>query len=63
MMDKLKIEDGISINGTPINFITDVKIHSTVQNYSKVTLTFLCEIEGLDDVKKDTYKFPDTEEN
>jgi len=45
-------ENGVYIENQHIPTLLDVKIHSTVENVSEVTLTFMAEIKGLDVVRE-----------
>lgn len=49
-LNKVKIDNGLYIDGTRINGITDVAINSNVDNFSEVTINFFCKVDGLDNV-------------
>ncbi|GIO18149.1 hypothetical protein J18TS1_12490 [Oceanobacillus oncorhynchi subsp. incaldanensis] len=49
-LNQVKIDNGLIVNGQRINDITDVKMESNVENLSKVTVTFLGEVDGLDNI-------------
>ncbi|HGZ2470679.1 TPA: hypothetical protein ACOITX_000225 [Enterococcus faecalis] len=55
-MNLIKIDDGIFIDGTRIDGLTNVEIHSGIDNISEITLTFFCTVDGLDNVKQDLYQ-------
>ncbi|MDG4966266.1 hypothetical protein OGZ37_06705 [Lactococcus lactis] len=48
-MNVIKIDNGIWIDDKRIDYLKDVKIHSSVDNISEITVTFLGKISGLDD--------------
>ncbi|HAP4449523.1 TPA: hypothetical protein IUW36_001583 [Enterococcus faecalis] len=56
-MNLIKIDDGIFIDGTKINYLTNVAIHSGIENLSEITLTFLGKVDGLDNVQNNFYQF------
>lgn len=55
-LNKVSISNGLFIDGTKINGLTDIDIKSSVDNFSEVTLKFYGIIEGLDNIQE-TYKF------
>ncbi|MFZ4867440.1 hypothetical protein ACOYX3_06540 [Enterococcus entomosocium] len=55
-LNKVSISNGLFIDGTKINGLTDIDIKSSVDNVSEVTLKFYGIIEGLDNIQE-TYKF------
>lgn len=56
-MNLIKIDDGILVDGTRIDYLTNVEIHSGIDNISEITLTFFGTVDGLDNVKQDLYQF------
>lgn len=55
-LNKVSISNGLFVDGTKINGLTDVDIKSSVDNISEVTLKFYGIIDGLDNIQE-TYKF------
>ncbi|WP_040985519.1 hypothetical protein [Oceanobacillus jeddahense] len=61
--NQVKLDNGLVVNGQRINDITDVKIESNVDNLSKVTVTFIAKVDGLDNIKPtERYMFTDETE-
>lgn len=55
-LNKVSISNGLFVDGTKINGLTDVDIKSSVDNISEVTLKFYGIIDGLDNIQE-TYQF------
>jgi len=55
-LNKVSISNGLLVDGTKINGLTDVDIKSSVDNISEVTLKFYGIIDGLDNIQE-TYQF------
>ncbi|MEB8400988.1 hypothetical protein NGG61_13760 [Enterococcus casseliflavus] len=55
-LNKVSISNGLFVDGTKINGLTDIDIKSSVDSVSEVTLKFYGIIEGLDNIQE-TYKF------
>lgn len=55
-LNKVSINNGLFVDGTKINGLTDIDIKSSVDNVSEVTLNFYCIIDGLDNIQE-TYQF------
>lgn len=54
----VKLSNGLYIDGTRIDTIRAFKIDSGVEQFSEVTLSFLCKIDGLDNISSNNlYKF------
>lgn len=49
-------EDGPYLNGARIDGITDMKIDSKVDDFTRVDVKFLAKVHGLDDIKQE-YSF------
>ena len=56
-MHLVKLDNGLYIDEKRINFITDVKIESRVDEYSEVTVKFYAKIDGLDNIEVEQPKF------
>jgi hypothetical protein len=50
-MHLFKLNDGIYIDDKKIQGVTGVEMKSHVGDISEVTLTFLCTVDGLDNIK------------
>lgn len=57
-MNVIKIDNGIWIDDKRIDCLKDVKINSSVDTISEITVTFLGKISGLDDIEN-MYTFED----
>ena len=55
-LNKVSISNGLFVDGTKINGLTDVDIKSSVDNISEVTMKFYGIIDGLDNIQE-TYQF------
>ncbi|MBS7181507.1 hypothetical protein [Enterococcus gallinarum] len=55
-LNKVSINNGLYVDSTKINGLTDVEVKSSVDNISEVTLKFYGIIDGLDNIQE-TYKF------
>lgn len=55
-LNKVSISNGLFIDGTRVDGLTDINIESSVDNISEVTLKFYGIIDGLDNIQE-TYKF------
>lgn len=55
-LNKVSISNGLFVDGTKINGLTDIKIESSVNDVSEVTLKFYGIIDGLDNIQE-TYQF------
>lgn len=51
-MNVIKVDNGIWIDGTKIACLQKIKIDSSADSISEVTLTLACKVEGLD-IKSD----------
>jgi hypothetical protein len=49
-LNEVKIDNGLYIDGTRINGVTDVVINSNVDNFSEVTIKLICKVDGLDNI-------------
>jgi len=61
-MHLVKLDNGLYIDEKRIDFVTDVKIRSSVDEYSKVTVEFYAKIDGLDNIETEQPKFVKAEE-
>lgn|GEM_PF-4602732 len=48
--NSVSIEEGLKIDGVTVTAIQELKIESDLSNLSRVTVTFLGKIKGLDDL-------------
>lgn len=48
--NKVKIDKGLYVDSTRIEGLTDVKISSSVEKISEVTIKFFCKVDGLDNI-------------
>ncbi len=55
-LNKVSISNGLFVDGTKINGLTDINIESSVDNISVVTMKFYGIIDGLDNIQV-TYQF------
>lgn len=53
----LKLDNGLYIDGTRIDTVRTFKVDSKVDNFSEVTVSFLCQIDGLDNISHSLYEF------
>jgi metal-dependent amidase/aminoacylase/carboxypeptidase family protein len=56
-MNLVKLDNGVYIDDKRIDFVTGVKIKSGMDEPSEVTVTFLCDIDGLDNIEMDPVEF------
>ncbi|WP_234981380.1 hypothetical protein [Enterococcus gallinarum] len=61
-LNKVSISNGLFVDGTKINGLTDIKIESSVDGVSEVTLKFYGIIDGLDNIQE-TYQFKETKKH
>lgn len=61
-MHLVKLDNGLYIDEKRINLITDVKIESSIDEYSEVTVKFYAKIDGLDNIEVEQPKFVKVEE-
>lgn len=55
-LNKVSISNGLFIDGTRVDGLTDINIESSVDNVSAVTMKFYGIIDGLDNIQE-TYQF------
>lgn len=55
-LNKVSISNGLFIDGTRVNGLTDINIESSVGDVSAVTMKFYGIIDGLDNIQE-TYQF------
>lgn len=55
-LNKVSISNGLFIDGTRVDGLTDINIESSVDNVSTVTMKFYGIIDGLDNIQE-TYQF------
>lgn len=55
-LNKVSISNGLFVDGTKINGLTDINIESSVDNVSAVNMRFYGIIDGLDNIRE-TYRF------
>lgn len=58
-LNKVSISNGLFVDGTRINGLTDINIESSVGDVSSVTMKFYGIIDGLDNIQE-TYQFKET---
>ncbi|MGF2093768.1 hypothetical protein ACQUFP_07230 [Enterococcus casseliflavus] len=58
-LNKVSISNGLFVDGTKINGLTDINIESSVDNVSVVTMKFYGIIDGLDNIQE-TYQFKES---
>lgn len=56
----VKLSNGLYIDGTRIDTIRVFKVDSSVDSFSEVTVSFLCQIDGLDNISHSLYEFNKT---
>lgn len=57
-LNEVRIDNGLYIDGTRIDGVTDVAINSNVDNFSEVTIKLFCKVDGLDNiVDPNPYRF------
>lgn len=61
-LNKVSISNGLFVDGTKINGLTDINIESSVDNVSEITMKFYGIIDGLDNIQE-TYQFKEPEKN
>ena len=61
-MNLVKLDNGLYIDEKRIDFVTDVKIESSIDEYSEVTVKFYAKVDGLDNIKMEQPKFVEAEE-
>lgn len=61
-LNKVSISNGLFVDGTRINGLTDINIESSVGDVSAVTMKFYGIIDGLDNIQE-TYQFKETKKN
>lgn len=49
-LNEVKIDNGLYIDGTRINGVTDVVINSNVDSFSEITIKLFCKVDGLDNI-------------
>lgn len=55
-LNKVSISNGLFVDGTKINGLSDINIESSVDNVSAVTMKFYGIIDGIDNIQE-TYQF------
>ncbi|MDB1685560.1 hypothetical protein [Enterococcus durans] len=61
-LNKVSISNGLFIDGTRVDGLTDINIESSVDNVSAITMKFYGIIDGLDNIQE-TYQFKEPEKN
>ena len=61
-MHLVKLDNGLYIDEKRIESVTDVRIKSSVDEYSKVTVEFYAKIDGLDNIEMEQPKFVEVKE-
>ncbi|EPH98178.1 hypothetical protein D920_01736 [Enterococcus faecalis 13-SD-W-01] len=57
----VKFDNGMYIDDKRIDGLLDVKIESNTDNFSEVSVKFICQVDGLDNIKPQTYSFKSDE--
>lgn len=57
MFSLVKFNNGIYIDEKEITGVTDVKLDSSIDNISELTIKMLCKVDGLDNINKNQFSF------
>ena len=58
--NEVKFNEGLIVNGAKIKHLTNVTINSDSNNFSEITVTFMGEIDGLDNLSRIDYSFEES---